>query len=236
MTFLTECHPIPVITDHTTRNFRAVNSTRVEGELCELYLQLSQFMSHSSWVILHLPFIFRKPKVRSSTSCVRGYKKRAARFQWNPTPGLLLLPYYQNSNPCPSNLSDLGSFPCLLKWSLPYQRLDSSLERGIWGERWVPEVTTKLQITVQHQNVVIIKAHLIISCGEELSQTIHSLWYMYIVQNIMYSLLPVQLNYLESKYKKNPQNKQFPCFWGLVHDTQLHSSRLGDIFLYFNRG
>lgn len=39
------------------------------------------------------------------------------------------------------------------------------------------------------------------------------------------------------KIQKKCQNKLFvSMFWDLVHDTQFHSSRLEDRFLYFNRG
>lgn len=67
------------------------NSTSIKDELCELYLKLFQFISHSSWLLLHLHFIFRKPKAGSSTSCVRRCKKCVPRLKPNLEASLLPL-------------------------------------------------------------------------------------------------------------------------------------------------
>lgn len=58
-------------------------------------------------------------------------------------------------------------FASLARMFLILPDTDSSLENGISGLRCLPEGATKLQITAEHQNALVIKGDFIINCRAE---------------------------------------------------------------------
>lgn len=77
--------------------------------------------------------------------------------------------FHVGKTPVPAPLISLILVLFLACSNAPYHtRHLTALGKRDLGESWLPESTTKLQITMQHQNVAIIKAHFIINCGEEL--------------------------------------------------------------------